>query len=119
MAETKYTLSNGSSNGTSNVNGLLFPPQLEIIRKIKPQDMENVFGPGVDIDLPSKGYTDPEWYFETSDGIIFGIGWRNGQTRLRARGKCGTKSNHLQLRHPSQSQAVAFVNYLVLNLSTQ
>ena len=113
MAETKYTLSNGSSDGTSNVTGLLFPLQLEIIRKIKPQDMENVFGPGIDIDIPSKGYTDPEWYFETSDGIIFGIGWRWGQTRLRGRGIRGTNKNHLQLRHPTQAQAVAFVDHLV------
>ena len=118
MAETTY-IPHNDSLGTSNITGLLFPPQLEIIRNFRPEDMENVFGPGLDVDLPSKGYTDPEWYFKTSDGIIFGIGWRNGQTRLRGRGKRGTKSNHLQLRHPSQSQAVAFVNYLVLNLSTQ
>ncbi len=117
MAETTYTLSNSSSNGTSNVTGLLFPPQLEAIRNINPEDMEEVFGPGMDIDIPSKGYTDPEWYFKTSDGIIFGIGWRYGQARLRGRGHRGTKSNHLQLRHPSQSQAVAFVNFLVEKLS--
>ena len=113
MTETKYISSNGSSNGTSNVSGLLFPAQLEAIRKINPEAMEEVFGPGVDIDLPSKGYTDPEWYFKTSDGIIFGIGWRYGQARLRGRGKRGTKTNHLQLKHPSQAQAVAFVNFLV------
>ena len=116
MAETTYTLSNGSSNGTSNVTGLLFPQQLETILNINPEVMEEVFGPGVDIDLPSKGYTDPEWYFKTSDGIIFGIGWRRGQTRLRARGKRGTKTNHLQLCHPSQAQAAEFVDYLTRKL---
>ena len=115
MAETTYT-SHNDSLGTSNVTGLLFSQQLEAIRKIQPQDMENVFGPGLEVDIPSKGYTDPEWYFKTPDGVIFGIGWRWGQTRLRGRGKRGTRSNHLQLCHPSQSQAVAFVNYLVQEL---
>ena len=112
MAKTQYTSFNDSL-GTSNVTGLLFPPQLEAIRKIQPQEMENVFGPGLDVDIPSKGYTDPEWYFKTSDGIVFGIGFRYGQARLRGRGKRGTKNNRLQLRHPSQAQAVAFVEHLV------
>ena len=115
MAETKYT-SHNESLGTSNVTGLLFPQQLDAIRKIQPYQMENVFGPGLDVDIPSKGYTDPEWYFKTSDGIIFGIGWRWGQARLRGRGKRGTKSNHLQLRHPTQAQAVAFVEFLISKL---
>ena len=112
MAETTYT-SHNDSLGTSNVTGLLFPQQLEVIRKIQPHQMENVFGPGLDVDIPSKGYTDPEWYFKTSDGIIFGIAWRWGQARLRGRGLRGTKKNHLQLRHPTQTQAVAFVDHLV------
>ena len=112
MAKTQYTSFNDSL-GTSNVTGLLFPQQLEAIRKIQPQEMENVFGPGLDVDIPSKGYTDPEWYFKTSDGIIFGIGFRYGQARLRGRGKRGTKNNRLQLRHPTQAQAVAFVEHLV------
>ena len=100
-------------NGTSNMTYLLFPHQLQAIRMIVPRDMEKVFGPGIDIDIPSKGYTDPEWYFKTSDGIVFGIGWRNGQARLRARGKRGTKTNRLQLRHPSQAQATEFVDFLI------
>ena len=117
MAETTYT-SHNDSLGTSNVTGLPFPPQLETIRKITPQDMENVFGPGIDINIPSKGYDDPEWYFKTSDGVIFGIGWRRGQARLRGRGKRGTspRRTSLQLKHPTQSQAVEFVNYLTQEL---
>ena len=117
MAATQYTLSNGSSNGTSNVMGLLFPQQQQALRLIQPRDMEKVFGPGIDIDIPSKGYTDPEWYFKTSDGIVFGIGWRWGQARLRGRGKRGTKTNRLQLRHPSQAQATEFVDFLTGKLS--
>ena len=100
-------------NGTSNMTYLLFPHQLQAIRMIVPRDMEKVFGPGIVVDIPSKGYTDPEWYFKTSDGIVFGIGWRNGQARLRARGKRGTKTNRLQLRHPSQAQATEFVDFLI------
>ena len=115
MAETTY-IPHNDSLGTSNVTGLLFPPQLEAIRNINPEDMEEVFGPGLDIDIPSKGYTDPEWYFQTSDGVIFGIGWRYGQARLRGRGLLGTKKNHLQMCHPTQSQAVAFVEFLVSRL---
>ena len=115
MAKTQYTSFNDSL-GTSNITGLLFPQQLEAIRKIQPCQMENVFGPGLDVDIPSKGYTDPEWYFKSSDGIVFGIGWRYGQARLRGRGKRGTKNNRLQLRHPSQAQAVAFVEHLVQEL---
>jgi hypothetical protein len=102
-------------NGTSNITGLLFPHQLQAIRMIVPRDMEIVFGPGIDIDIPSKGYTDPEWYFKTSDGIVFGIGWRNGHARLRGRGKRSTspRRTSLQLRHPTQAQATAFVDFLI------
>ena len=116
MAKTQYTSFNDSL-GTSNITGLLFPQQLEAIRKIQPHQMENVFGPGLDVDIPSKGYTDPEWYFKTSDGIIFGIGWRRGQARLRGRGKRGTKTNRLQLLHPTQAQATEFVDYLIEKLA--
>ena len=116
MTETKYNL-HSDCNGTSNVTGLLFPHQLQAIRLITPLDMEKVFGPGIDIDIPSKGYTDPEWYFKTSDGIIFGIGWRYGQARLRGRGKRGTKENHLQVRRPSQAQAAEFVDFLLQKLA--
>ena len=116
MAKTQYTSFNDSL-GTSNITGLLFPQQLEAIRKIQPCQMENVFGPGLDVDIPSKGYTDPEWYFKTSDGVIFGIGWRRGEVRLRGRGKRGTKTNRLQLLHPTQAQATEFVDYLIEKLA--
>ena len=112
MAKTRY-IPHYTCDGTSNMTYLLLPHQLQAIRLIVPRDMEKVFGPGIDINLPSKGYTDPEWYFKTSDGIVFGIGWRNGQGRLRARGKRGTKTNRLQLRHPSQAQATEFVDFLI------
>ena len=116
MAGTQY-IPHNDCNGTSNVTGLLVPHQLQALRMIVPRDMERVFGPGIDIDIPSKGYTDPEWYFKTSDGVIFGIGWRRGEVRLRGRGKRGTKTNRLQLLHPSQAQATKFVDYLIEKLA--
>ena len=116
MATTQY-IPHTDSNGTSNVMGLLFPAQQQALRLIQPRDMEAVFGPGMeDIYEPERGYEAPEWYFQSSDGIIFGIGWRWGQARLRARGKRGPRTS-LQLRHPSQTQAIDFVNFLVRELS--
>ena len=114
MSETQY-IPHDSALGTSGITGLLFPPQLQAIRMITTRDMEKVFGPGIKVDMPQGGLRG--WYFKTSAGDIFGIGWRRGEVRLRGRGKRGTKTNHLQLRHPSQSQAVAFVNFLVEKLS--
>ena len=113
MLETQYN-PHDSALGTSGVTGLLFPPQLQAIRMIAPRDMEKVFGPGIKVDMPQGGMRG--WYFKTSDGNIFGIGWRRGEVRLRARGKRGTKKNHLQLRHPSQAQATAFVEFLMTSL---
>ena len=42
----------------------------QVIRLITPRDVEKVFGPGDEVDIPSKGYTDPEWYFRSSDGCV-------------------------------------------------
>ncbi len=114
MSETQY-IPHNDSLGTSSVTGLLFPAQLEAIRNIDPEAMKEVFGPGIKVDMPQGGMRG--WYFKTSDDNIFGIGWRRGEVRLRGRGKRGTKTNPLQLQHPSQSQAVAFVEFLVSKLS--
>ena len=116
MPTTQY-IPHDTANGTSNINGLLFPQQVQALRLIAPRDMEAVFGPGIeDIYEPERGYEDPEWYFKSSDGNIFGIGWRWGQARLRGRGRRGTKSNSLQLKHPTQDQAIDFVNFLIREL---
>lgn len=116
MATTQYIPST-DSNGTSNISGLLFPHKLQALRLIMPRDMEKVFGPGDD-DLyePERGYEDPEWYFQASNGDIFGIGWRWGQARLRGRGKRGHRTS-LQMKHPTQAQASDFVDFLIRELS--
>ena len=53
---------------------------------LTPSRLEKAFGPGVDVDLPSKGYTDPEWYWQSSDGCVWGIGWRWNRPRIRGKG---------------------------------
>ena len=75
--------------------------------------MEKVFGPGIDIEIPSKGYTDPEWYFQSSDGCTWGVGWRWGQARLRGR---GAKGSGLFENRPCGDQAEEFINFIMLEL---
>ena len=116
MSETQYT-PHYSVDGTSNVNGLLFPHQLQAIRMIQPRDMEKVFGPGIEIDLPSKGYTDPEWYWQGSNGCVWGIGWRWGAPRLRGRGAKQKNQSGPFWVHPREEDAADFVNFLVRELS--
>jgi hypothetical protein len=111
MATTQFVPS-AESNGTSNLTGLLAPHQQQALRLIMPRDMEKVFGLGIDIEIPSKGYTDPEWYFQSSDGCVWGIGWRWGQARLRGRGPGGLFENR-----PVPAQAAEFVDYIMGELA--
>ena len=55
-----------------------------------------VFGPGNgECYDPKRGYKDPEWYWESSDGCVWGIGWRFGITRLRGKGDINVnKASH-------------------------
>ena len=104
MATTQY-IPHKTSNGTFNINRLLLPHQLQAIRLIVPRDMEKVFGPGIkDVYDPERGFKGPEWYFQSSDGIIFGIGWRWDYPRLRCQGS------------PNQSQINDFFSFLIREL---
>ena len=98
------------SNGTSNLMHLLPESSQQVLRSIRPGDVERVFGPGEDIDMPSKGYTDPEWYWQSSDGTVWGIGWRWGATRLRGRGT--VSRGKFFFVHPSPDAATEFVAFL-------
>ena len=60
MATTQY-IPTTSSHGTANLMHLLSPRAQQVLRLILPRDVEKVFGPGEDINIPEKGYTDPEW----------------------------------------------------------
>ena len=95
MEETTYTLSIHESADTSNVNYLLkgcdgyyYPDWAP--RAI--ESFEHAFGPGnVTCYDPNRGYEDPEWYWKSSDGCVWGVGWRYGKPRLRGKGNVTTK----------------------------
>ena len=111
MPETQYNLDNSISDGTSNLNYLLSEGLQSKLQTLTPGMVEPVFGPGIDIDLPSKGYTDPEWYWQSSDGCVWGIGWRWGTPRLRGRGSEKKNGNGFWV-HPEPETAAEFVEFL-------
>ena len=109
---TNFTLNNsgGISNGTSNLNYLLDDVHEKKLRTFTPVMVHNVFGPGDDTCTGEyqKGYTDPEWYWQASDGCVWGIGWRWGSPRLRGRGQ----GEGFLVKHPTKLSAYEFVEYL-------
>jgi hypothetical protein len=111
MEETTYVLSIHDSIYTANVNHLLtttagrntstaeiqtghddnrecwFEKAGNILIGLKPDRFECAFGLGNDTCYDTdRGYEDPEWYWESSDGCVWGIGWRFGIPRLRGKG---------------------------------
>jgi len=111
MEETTYVLSIHDSIYTANVNHLLttdagrntstaeiqtghsfhrgcwFKKAGNILIGLKPDRFECAFGLGNDTCYDTdSGYKDPEWYWESSDGCVWGIGWRFGIPRLRGKG---------------------------------
>ena len=113
MATTQY-IPTTSSDGTANLMHLLSPRDQQVLRLILPRDVEKVFGPGEDINIPEKGYTDPEWYWQSSDGCVWGIGWRYGQTRLRGRG--ATRRGKHFFTSPSPDSEAEFIGFLTREL---
>lgn len=109
MPTTQY-IPTTDSNGTANLMHLLCDRDQQVMRLILPRDLEKAFGPGEDIDIPEKGYTDPEWYFRASDGCVWGIGWRWGKTRLRGRG--ATSRGNFFYDPPTPDAAAEFVDFL-------
>jgi len=79
------TSSRGDSNMTSNKSHLLTEAHEQEIKNITPDLMSQTFGPGQDVNIPEKGYTDPEWYFKGPGGSVLGIGFRWGRPRLYAK----------------------------------
>ena len=113
MPTTQY-IPTTDSDGTSNLMHLLSEKDKQVMRLILPRDVEKVFGVGEPLDIPSKGYTDPEWYFRSSDGCIWGIGWRWGKARLRGRG--ATSRGNFFYESPTPDSAAEFVTFLVREL---
>ena len=107
MATTKY-IPTTDSNGTSNLNHLLTDRDHQVMRLILPRDVEKAFGPGEEVDIPEKGYTESEWYFRASDGTVWGIGWRWGQARLRGKSLMRTAPEN----RPTAEDASEFVAFL-------
>lgn len=110
MISSQFTLNNSVSNGTSNLNYLLDIDHEEVMKTLTPGLLEDKFGLGVeDCGDRSKGYTDPEWYWEASNGCVFGIGWRWGSPRLRGRGG-GRMEDRV---HPDELTAYEFIEFLL------
>ena len=113
MATTQYNLDNSASDGTSNLSYLLSEDLQSKLRTFTPGMVESVFGPGDDLCYqPSKGYTDPEWYWKSSDGCVWGIGWRWGSPRLRGKGPKQKLQNGPFWVHPKKESAAEFVKFL-------
>ena len=112
---TQFILDNGASDGTSNLTNLLNESSQQALRLIMPRDLEKVFGPGDELCYDqSKGYTDPEWYFRSSDGCVWGVGWRWGNTRLRGRG--ATSRGNMFYNRPPVDSAHEFLEFLMKSL---
>jgi hypothetical protein len=98
-----------NQNGTSNQSYLLNANDENFIKSLVPAALESAFGHGGEgCYEPTRGYEDPEWYWVDGDGHTWGIGWRWGSTRLRAKGA----GEGFLTPHPSKEAAAAFVNFL-------
>ena len=119
MAKTQYILDNAASNGTSNLSYLLSEGAQSKLQNFTPGMVESVFGPGDSLCFDqSKGYTDPEWYWQSSDGCVWGIGWRWGDPRLRGRGSDRKNGGSFWV-HPTRESAAEFVEFLAEEIKLQ
>jgi len=88
MTEYSLSLAPATSICTGMISDLLDESHKSWLLNVRPADVTRVFGPGdySGMICRSKGYTDPDWYWQASDGNVWGIGWRWGTTRLRGKG---------------------------------
>ena len=114
MTTTQFTLDINSAEGTCNLAYLLSDEHKALMSSLTPAMVEACFGPGDDRCFDqSKGYTDPEWYWQASNGSVWGIGWRWGSPRLRGRGRQqGNQSGPFWV-HPKEEDAAEFVEFLL------
>ena len=105
MRTTQY-IKTEDSIWTSNLTHLLNESCLRYLLSVRPSQLQRVFGEGQLAEYePERGYTEDEWYFESSDGCIWGIGWRWDRTRLRGKGAVSSDS------------AAEFVQFIATELS--
>ena len=118
MTETRFTLNNNASNGTSNLSYLLTDKHAEAMKPLTPAMLEDEFGPGDEACFePSRGYRDPEWYWQASNGSVWGIAWRWGAPRLRGRGGKQSNQDGPFWVHPKEEDAADFIEFLVEQLA--
>lgn len=110
----QFTLALNASSGTSNLNHLLGSDLHEMLSLLTPGSVEAVFGPGdVSWYEPERGYDAPEWYWQSSDGSVWGIGWRWGFPRLRGRvPKQSFQNGPFWTTRPAKEAAAEFVKFL-------
>jgi hypothetical protein len=102
------TTDTAAMNGTSNISHVIIGPgKLEQLAQITPAIMEVTFGPGDDSCTAEyeKGYRDPEWYFTGPGGVVMGIGFRWGLTRLRGK----NTHDHFMTREDIASVFLQFI----------
>jgi len=115
MSNTQFTLNFGVSHGTSNIGYLLEKHHEDYLNTFTPAMIETVFGPGDDdCYIPSKGYTEPEWYWQASNGHVWGIGWRWGIPRLRGKG-AGKEFSTMRLNTLDVYEFVEFLKESLLS----
>lgn len=113
-----FVLDPASSGGTSNLSHLLSDELLTQLSAVHPNAIEKAFGPGDDSYWePERGYDYPEWYWQSSDGCVWGLGWRWGCIRLRGRG--GNRINGLTFDRPSPDSAAEFAKFILSSVEAK
>lgn len=79
------------ADGTSNISSYLDAEDSAWIATLTPAILTERFGKRTDLyDDPTRGYSDPEWYWKAIDFKeehveVWGIGFRWGEARLRGK----------------------------------
>ena len=75
------------ADGTSNISSYLDAEDSAWIATLTPAILTERFGERTDNDDPTRGYSDPEWYWKAinSNRAVWGIGFRWGEARLRSK----------------------------------
>ena len=107
---TIFTLqpeASSASNGTEKLCFLLQSEDSNWLRLQTPEKLEKVFGKReVDYIARSRGYEDPEWYWQDDIGAVWGIGFRWRTPRLRGNWD-NSDAAQLFINHLKQEMGVA------------
>jgi hypothetical protein len=107
---TIFTLqpeASSASNGTEKLCFLLQSEDSNWLGLLTPEKLEKVFGKReVDYIDRSRGYEDPEWYWQDDIGAVWGIGFRWRTPRLRGNWD-NSDAAQLFINHLKQEMGVA------------